>query len=305
VDGDVRSPAVTAAIGKLQAALKADRAYGPSTVAINRSGDLALVSVPVNGDPSGRAATAAVRHLRTVTIPDAFDGVDASVKVGGETAGGIDFFDLSQFYTPLGIALVLGLSFLLLLVVFRSLVLPALGVALNLLSVGAAYGLLVLVFQHGTGAGLFGFQQVDTVESWLPLFLFSVLFGLSMDYQVFLLSRIQERHGQTLDNTDAVSYGLRTTGGIITGAAVIMVAVFAGFAAGRLVFLQETGFGLAVAVLIDATLVRSVLVPAAMTLLGKWNWYLPTWLGWLPQFRIEGAPAPALAEPEREPQPAR
>jgi RND superfamily putative drug exporter len=303
VDGDVRSPAVTAAIGKLQTTLKADPAYGPSTVQTNQQGNLALVSVPVNGDPSSQAATAAVRHLRTVTVPGAFAGVAASVKVGGETAGGIDFFDLTQFYTPLGIALVLGLSFLLLMVVFRSVVLPALGVALNLLSVGAAYGLLVLVFQHGIGAGLFGFQQVDTIESWLPLFLFSVLFGLSMDYQVFLLSRVQERYGHTLDNTDAVSFGLRTTGGIITGAAVIMVAVFAGFAAGRLVFLQETGFGLAVAVLIDATLVRSVLVPAAMRLLGKWNWYLPSWLGWLPQFHIEGAaPAPALPEPEREPQ---
>jgi RND superfamily putative drug exporter len=307
VDGDVRSPAVTAAIAKLQAALTADPAYGPSNLQTNQAGDLALVSVPVNGDPSGEAATAAVRHLRAVTVPSAFAGVDASVKVGGETAGGIDFFDLSQFYTPLGIALVLGLSFLLLLVVFRSVVLPALGVALNLLSVGAAYGLLVLVFQHGIGADLFGFQQVDTIESWLPLFLFSVLFGLSMDYQVFLLSRIQERYGQTGDNTDAVAYGLRTTGGIITGAALIMVAVFAGFAAGRLVFLQETGFGLAVAVLIDATLVRSVLVPAAMRLLGKWNWYLPSWLGWLPQLRIEGAvaPAPAPAAPEPEPQPVR
>jgi RND superfamily putative drug exporter len=305
VDGQVRSPQVTAAIARLQAALKVDRAFGPSTVETNRAGDLALVSVPVNGDPSSEATTSAVRHLRKVTIPAAFAGTDASVKVGGETAGGIDFFDLSQFYTPLGIALVLGLSFLLLMVVFRSVVLPALGVALNLLSVGAAYGLLILVFQHGIGAGLFGFQQVDTIEAWLPLFLFSVLFGLSMDYQVFLLSRIHERYGHTGDNTDAVSFGLRTTGGIITGAAVIMVAVFAGFAAGRLVFLQETGFGLAVAVLIDATLVRSVLVPAAMRLLGKWNWYLPSWLGWLPQFRIEGAapaPTPARAEPEREPQ---
>jgi uncharacterized membrane protein YdfJ with MMPL/SSD domain len=194
---------------------------------------------------------------------------------------------------------------LLLLVVFRSVVLPALGVALNLLSAGAAYGILVLVFQHGVGASLFGFDQVETIEAWLPLFLFSVLFGLSMDYQVFLLSRIQERYGHTHDNRDAVSFGLRTTGGIITGAAVIMVAVFAGFAAGRLVALQQMGFGLAVAVLIDATLVRSVLVPAAMTLLGRWNWYLPSWLGWLPQLRIEGAPAPTPAQPEREPQPVR
>jgi putative drug exporter of the RND superfamily len=306
VDGQVRSPAVTRAIARLQAALTADRAFGPSTLTINRAGDLALVSVPLNGDPNGQAATTAVRHLRKVTLPAAFAGVDASVKVGGETAGAIDFFDLSQFYTPLGIALVLGLSFLLLLVVFRSVVLPALGVVLNLLSVGAAYGLLILVFQHGIGAGLLGFQQVDTIEAWLPLFLFSVLFGLSMDYQVFLLSRIQERYGHTGDNRDAVSLGLRTTGGIITGAAVIMVAVFSGFAAGRLVFLQETGFGLAVAVLIDATLVRSVLVPAAMRLLGRWNWYLPSWLGWLPQFRIEApAPAPAQAEPERKLQPVR
>jgi uncharacterized membrane protein YdfJ with MMPL/SSD domain len=157
----------------------------------------------------------------------------------------------------------------------------------------------VLVFQHGTGASLFGFQQVDSIQAWLPLFLFSVLFGLSMDYQVFLLSRIQERYRQTGDNRDAVTFGLRTTGGIITGAAVIMVAVFAGFAAGRLVELQQTGFGLAVAVLIDATLVRSVLVPAAMRLLGTWNWYLPRWLGWLPQLPIEGAaPAPVETEPE-------
>jgi uncharacterized membrane protein YdfJ with MMPL/SSD domain len=312
VDGKVRSPAVTAAISRLQADLKADRTFGPSTVQYNKQGDLALVVVPVNGDPSGQAATAAVRHLRTVTIPAAFEGVNANVKVGGQTAGGIDFFDLTHFYTPFAIAFVLALSFLLLVVVFRSVVLPALGVVLNLLSAGAAYGLLVWVFQQGHGAGLLGFRQVETIESWLPLFLFSVLFGLSMDYQVFLLSRIQERYAHTLDNRDAVAFGLRTTGGIITGAAVIMVAVFAGFAAGRLVALQQVGFGLAVAVLIDATLVRSVLVPAAMTLLGKWNWYLPRWLGWLPQVRIEGghpgpvpAPLPAPAEPEREPQPVR
>jgi len=278
----------------------------PVVSLVAAAGILAVAAVPVNGDPSSQAATAAVRHLRQVTIPAAFDGVDAHVKVGGQTAGGVDFFDLTRFYTPFAIAFVLGLSFVLLLVVFRSVVLPALGVALNLLSAGAAYGLLVWVFQHGHGAGLFGFQRVDTIESWLPLFLFSVLFGLSMDYQVFLLSRIQERYAHTSDNRDAVAFGLRTTGGIITGAAVIMVAVFAGFAAGRLPMLQQMGFGLAVAVLIDATLVRSVLVPAAMTLLGRWNWYLPRWLGWLPQLRIEGtAPTPAPAEPEPELQPVR
>ena len=306
VDGDVRSPAVVAAIGRLQGDLRADRAFGPSSVQINRTGDLALVSVPVKGDPSGEAATSAVRHLRKATIPSAFAGVDASVKVGGQTASGIDFFDMTDFYTPFAIAIVLGLSFLLLMVVFRSVVLPALGVALNLLSAGAAYGLLVWVFQDGHGAGVLGFRQVESIEAFLPLFLFSVLFGLSMDYQVFLLSRIQERYHHTGDNRDAVAFGLRTTGGIITGAAVIMVAVFAGFAAGRLPALQQIGFGLAVAVLIDATLVRSVLVPAAMRLLGKWNWYLPSWLGWLPQVRIEGAPETAApAEPERQLEPVR
>jgi putative drug exporter of the RND superfamily len=172
--------------------------------------------------------------------------------------------------------------------VFRSIVVPIKAIILNLLSVGAAYGLIVLVFQKGVGADLLGFQQVDAIEAWLPLFLFSILFGLSMDYHVFLLSRIRERFDQTGDNTESVAYGLRTTGGLITGAAIIMVAVFAGFAAGNLVMLQQMGFGLAVAVLIDATVVRSVLVPATMKLLGDRNWYLPRWLRWLPDVKVEG-----------------
>jgi RND superfamily putative drug exporter len=171
-------------------------------------------------------------------------------------------------------------------VAFRSIVVPVKAIIMNLLSVGAAYGLLVLVFQKGVGASLFGFQQVDTVESWLPLFLFSVLFGLSMDYHVFLLSRIRERFNQTGNNTEAVAFGLRSTGRLITGAALIMVAVFGGFALGDLVVMQEMGFGLAVAVLMDATIVRSILVPSTMRLLGKWNWYLPRWLEWLPRIGI-------------------
>jgi RND superfamily putative drug exporter len=154
--------------------------------------------------------------------------------------------------------------------------------------VGAAYGLIVLVFQKGVWAELFGFQQVEAIESWLPLFLFSVLFGLSMDYHVFLLTRIRERFDQTGDNGESVAYGLRTTAGIITGAALIMVAVFGGFASGDLVMLQQMGFGLAVAVFLDATLVRSVLVPASMKLLGNLNWYLPRWLRWLPDLHVEG-----------------
>ena len=161
-------------------------------------------------------------------------------------------------------------------------------IALNLLSVGAAYGLLVLVFQKGVGADLLGFQQVDTIEAWVPLFLFSVLFGLSMDYQVFLLSRIKERYAQTGDTTGAISFGVGSTARLITGAALIIVAVFSGFAAGDLVMFQQMGFGVAIALLIDATIVRSVLVPASMKLLGDWNWYLPSWLNWLPDVHVEG-----------------
>ena len=164
---------------------------------------------------------------------------------------------------------------------------------MNLLSVGAAYGLLVLVFQKGFATDLLGFQKVDTIEAWLPLFLFSVLFGLSMDYHVILLSRIRERYDETHNNEESVAYGLRTTAGMITGAAVIMVAVFGGFAAGELVMFQQMGFGLAVAVFLDATIVRSVLVPATMRLLGDANWFFPSFLEWLPDLRVEGAPPEA------------
>jgi RND superfamily putative drug exporter len=184
---------------------------------------------------------------------------------------------------------------------------PAKAIVMNLLSVGAAYGLIVLIFQKGgpsfatSIADLFGFTQVDAIEAWLPLFLFSILFGLSMDYQVFLLSRIREEYDKTGDNSEAVAFGLRTTGGIITGAAIIMVAVFAGFASGRLTSLEQMGFGLAIAVFLDATIVRSILVPSAMKLLGDRNWYLPKWLEWLPKVDVEGHQAvvqvPEVVEP--------
>ena len=177
----------------------------------------------------------------------------------------------------------LSTSFVLLLVAFRSIVVPLKAVVMNLLSVGAAYGLLVLVFQEGIGAGLLGFQQTPIIEAFLPMFLFTVLFGLSMDYHVFLLSRIKERYDETGNNSESVAYGLRATGRIITGAALIMVAVFGGFALGDLVPMQQMGFGLAVAIIIDATVVRMVLVPASMELLGDWNWYFPSWLRWLPK----------------------
>ncbi|MDQ4057681.1 MAG: MMPL family transporter [Actinomycetota bacterium] len=306
VDGDVNSPEVQGAIEDLQAELAGDDLFGPSQVQLDEAGKTAIVSAPVNADPFGQVATSSIDRVRDDYVANSFEGVDAEVLVGGDTAFNKDFFDLTDTYTPIVFVFVLGLSFLLLMVVFRSIVVPLKAIVMNLLSVGAAYGLIVLVFQEGFGAGVLGFQQVEAIEAWLPLFLFSVLFGLSMDYHVFLLSRIKERFDHTRDNTESVAYGLRTTGGLITGAAAIMVAVFSGFAAGELVMLQQMGFGLAVAVLIDATLVRSVLVPASMKLLGDRNWYLPRWLQWLPSFSVEGpqrAPDPiepiVLPEPER------
>jgi putative drug exporter of the RND superfamily len=222
-------------------------------------------------------------------VPAVFDGTGARVFVTGETAESVDYFALIGRWLPIVFAFVLGLSFVLLTIAFRSLVVPLKAIVLNLLSVGAAYGLLVLVFVEGIGNELFGFEQADTVEAWVPLFLFSVLFGLSMDYHVFLLSRIRERYSKTGDNDTAVVEGVASTARLITGAALIIIAVFAGFARGDLIMFQQMGFGVAVSLLIDATLIRSVLVPASMKLLGDWNWYLPSWLDWLPDLRVEGS----------------
>ncbi|MGH2756316.1 MAG: MMPL family transporter [Actinomycetota bacterium] len=287
VDGDANSPEIQGAIGELEGLLGEDELFGPTQVSVNDAGDATIVSFPVNTDPSSDAATASIVRLRDDYVPAAFEGLDAEVLVGGDTAFNKDSYDVADTNTPIVFSFVLGLSFLLLMVVFRSIVVPLKAIIMNLLSVGAAYGLIVLVFQEGVGADLFGFQQVESIEAWLPLFLFSILFGLSMDYHVFLLSRIKERFDQTHDNAESVAYGLRTTGGLITGAAAIMVAVFGGFAAGDLAPLQQTGFGLAIAVLIDATVVRSVLVPASMKLLGDRNWYLPRWLEWMPNISVE------------------
>jgi RND superfamily putative drug exporter len=289
VDGDVNSPAVQGAIANLGDELKKDEVfYGAPQVQTNASGDLALVSVPVSGSADSDKATGAIRKLRQDYIPQAFAGVDVRVLVSGPPAMNLDYFNLTDDYRPIVFAFVLGLSFLLLTVVFHSLVVPLKAILMNLLSVGAAYGLIVLVFQKGVGASLLHFQQVQAVEAWVPLFLFSVLFGLSMDYHVFLLGRIRENYMRTGDNSASVAAGLRSTGRIITGAALIMVVVFSGFASGQMVMFQQMGFGLAVAVLLDATVVRSILVPATMKLLGDWNWYLPKWLGWLPDFHVEG-----------------
>jgi RND superfamily putative drug exporter len=295
ITGPSDDQAVTRGIEALQAALEGDDAFGPSRVEVNQAGDLTLISAPLQGDPASDEAVAAVGRVRDRYVPAALpESPTYEVLVGGQTAFNKDFFALADRYMPIVFAFVLGVSFLLLMVVFRSIVVPIKAIIMNLLSVGAAYGLIVLVTQKGVGNELFGFQQVDVVEAWIPLFLFSVLFGLSMDYHVFLLSRIREHYDQSHDNTESVAHGLSTTGAIITGAALIMVAVFGGFAAGNLVAFQQMGFGLAIAVLVDATIVRSVLVPSTMKLLGSRNWYLPRWLQWLPQLHLEGrVPTPS------------
>ena len=298
IDRDAKSPAVAGAVEKLKGILAQDSVFGAATYETNADGTVGLLSVQMAVDPYLDEANRAIERLREDYVPQAFGDVPANVYVTGLTAVNLDSINVTSTYTPYVFAFVLGLSFVLLMLVFRSIVVPAKAIVMNLLSVGAAYGLIVLVSQKGFGADVLGFQQVDTVEFWLPLFLFSVLFGLSMDYHVFLLSRIRERYDVTGDNTDAVAYGLRTTGRLITRAALIMVAVFGGFAMGDLVMLQQTGFGLGVAVLIDATIIRSILVPSSMKLLGAWNWYLPPVLSWLPRIGIEGktgGPAPEAA----------
>jgi uncharacterized membrane protein YdfJ with MMPL/SSD domain len=283
----VRQPAAEHALARLRTTLASDPRFGPGEIVHPPNGQVALLTLPVRGDPSGDAAVSAVRHLRSTTVPAAFANTDAEVLVGGTTSENIDYFDSVIGPAPGVIAFVLGLTLVFLTVVFRSLVVAATAVVLNLLSVGAAYGLLVLVFQDGFASGLLGLHHVDAIEAWVPLFLFSVLFGLSMDYQVFLLSRIRERYDEIGNTTKAVTFGVVSTARVITGAALIIVAVFAGFAAGELVMLQQIGFGVAVALLIDATIIRSVLLPATMHLLGRWNWYLPRWLDRLPRLQVE------------------
>ncbi len=287
IEGDTASAEVRGAVEELQVELGRGEIFGPAATETSPDGQLVRVTFPVAGDAVSSEAVAAVRELRT-DLPAIFASSGAEAFVGGGTAESIDENDVMDSWLPIVFAFVLGLSFVLLTIAFRSIVVPATAIAMNLLAVGAAYGLLVLVFVEGVGNELFGFQQVDTVEAWVPLFLFAVLFGLSMDYQVFLLSRIRERYAQTGSTDEAISFGVGSTARLITGAALIIIAVFAGFARGDLVMFQQMGFGIAVALFIDATIIRSVVVPATMTLLGRWNWYLPSWLSWLPDVHVEG-----------------
>ncbi|MFN2468654.1 MAG: MMPL family transporter [Gaiellaceae bacterium] len=289
VDGDARSAGVQAGVRRLSARLAADPTFRPPEVKTSPQRDLVVLESLVAGDSREGRAVEAVERLREVEVPAAFAGSGTRIYVTGETAELLDYRELTSRWLPIVFAFVLGLSFLLLTLAFRSIVVPAKAILLNLLSVGAAYGLLVLVFQKGVGNEIFGFQQADSIAAWLPLFLFSVLFGLSMDYHVFLLSRIRERSARTGDTRDAVAYGIGSTARLITGAALIIIAVFAGFASGELVEFQQMGFGVAVSLLIDATIIRSVLLPGSMVLLGERNWYLPRWLRWLPHLEVERA----------------
>ena len=297
------TPAGQAALAGLRRdALASGAVNDPISVDVSKDGRVAAIDLPIDGDGADAISRRALDVIRGELTPAVRDRLpaDATVAVTGMTAETADFNALMGDRLPWVFAFVLSLAFALLLVTFRSLVIAAKAIVLNLLSVGAAYGLLVLVFQHGWGASLLGFSSTGAITSWLPLFLFVVLFGLSMDYHVFILSRVREAYDRGMSTNDAIRHGLKTTAGTVTSAAIIMVAVFGVFATLSAIEFKQLGVGLAAAILIDATIVRAVLLPAAMTLLGERNWYLPRWLGWLP--RVAGEPA---TEPAAEPALAR
>ncbi|HTY95648.1 MAG TPA: MMPL family transporter, partial [Solirubrobacteraceae bacterium] len=295
-DGD--SPAAQNALAALKArALASGAAHEPVAVRWNRARTVANVEIPLAGSGENRVSVDALERLRTRVLPATVGRVPgASWAVTGETAGTTDFNTRIKHTFPLVFAFVLGLAFLLLLITFRSLVIPLTSIGLNLLSVGAAYGVLVWIFQDGHLQGLLGFHSDGAVVSWLPLFLFAVLFGLSMDYHVFIVSRIKELRDDGLSTPEAVSRGIRSTAGTVTAAAAVMVAVFAIFASLPTLDIKQLGVGLAVAVLLDATVIRGVLLPATMKVLGEWNWYLPRWLGWLPRVGFEAGARRQAAE---------
>ena len=283
---DVTTTDVQAGVAQLIEQIEADPTtfFGPFETVVNPDGDALYVVVPLSGDTD--EAEVGVNALRNEIVPTAFAGTVADVHVTGFAAGNKDFREYMYGKAPYVFGFVLGLAFLLLLVMFRSVVIPVKSILLNLLSVGAAYGVLVMVFQWGWGVSLLGSESSGMVLSWLPLFLFAILFGLSMDYHMLMLSRVKEAYDQGHDNDSSVATGLRLTAGQITSAAAIMVGIFSAFALGRDSGLQQFGIGLGVSVLIDATVIRSVLLPATMKLLGDRNWYLPSWLEWLPKVSV-------------------
>ncbi|HEU4946947.1 MAG TPA: MMPL family transporter [Kribbella sp.] len=301
---NVNAPAVREAIDQLeQRALASGRMHDPITVAVNKDATVANITVPIDGTGADAASNAALATLRNEVMPETVGALaDAESGVTGLTAQWKDSTERTTSKLPLVFAFVLVLAFGLMLFAFRSLVVAVKAILLNLLSVAAACGMLVLVFQHGFGKGLLGFSSTAGIDPVIPLLLFVILFGLSMDYHVFILSRIRETFDRGASTEDAIAHGIKSTAGVVTSAAVVMVSVFAVFAALSMLFYKQFGVGLATAILIDATIVRGVLLPATMKLLGDWNWYLPKWLQWLPQpegrkseAALDVRPAPASA----------
>jgi uncharacterized membrane protein YdfJ with MMPL/SSD domain len=294
----VTDPQVQNAIHRLERRALGSRQFSnPMTVQISPSRTVAVVSMPIAvGKGTDSKSNAALARLRNELVPQTIGGVDGvTANVSGLTAQSKDFNTLMHARAPIVFAFVLLVAFLLLLVTFRSIVIPLEAIVLNMLSVGAAYGVMVLVFQKGWFETLLGFKSTGAIESWLPLFLFVILFGLSMDYQVFIVSRIREAFDRGMKTEDAVEHGIKSTAGVVTSAAIVMVGVFALFGSLSILMLKEMGVGLAVAVFVDATIVRAVLLPATMKLLGDWNWYLPKRLQWLPKVRVEGSIGPEVA----------
>jgi uncharacterized membrane protein YdfJ with MMPL/SSD domain len=294
----IDDPRVEAAIDNLRArALESGQVNRPITVEVNEARTVAQIELPIDGSGSDDASYAALSTLRDEIVPEtvgSLEGVEAGVT--GSTAISKDFGDSMRSTAPLVFTFVLAFAFILLLVSFRSIVIAVKAIVLNLLSVGAAFGVLVLVFQNEWAQGILGFDYSGGVMAWLPVFLFVILFGLSMDYNVFILSRIREAYDRGMRTEDAIAYGIKTTAGVITSAAIVMVFVFSIFGTLSLIMMKQFGVGLATAVLIDATIVRAVLLPATMKLLGEWNWYLPRWLQWLPKLKLDAAPGPPVTE---------
>ncbi len=292
---NVNTPAVRDAIDRLEQRARESGQMGePITVDVNKDATVANITVPIAGTGTDPASNTALAELRDEIVPETVGALpDTEAGVTGVTAGWKDQGDQMKSTLPLVVAFVLLFAFGLMLVAFRSIVIAVKAIVLNLLSVAAAYGVLVLVFQHGVGKGLLGFDETSGIAPVVPLLLFVILFGLSMDYHVFIVSRIRETFDRGANMDDAIAHGIKSTAGVVTSAAVVMVAVFSIFATLSLLFFKQFGVGLATAILIDATIVRAVLLPASMKLLGDWNWYLPSWLQWLPRLEhheFEAAP---------------
>ncbi|HEY3218697.1 MAG TPA: MMPL family transporter, partial [Candidatus Limnocylindria bacterium] len=286
---DVTAPSVRRGIAQLrQQAVASGEMAQPIQTHVNASHTVARISIPLVGDGSDTQSQRALTTLRTKVLPATIGTVaGTTVAVTGQTAGTSDFSSTMKSHVPIVFAFVLALVLVLMLATFRSIVVPLKAVVLNLLSVAAAYGVLVAVFQHRWAEGLLGFHSNGAITSWLPLFLFVILFGLSMDYHVFILSRVKELVDGGMETGEAVTVGIKRTASTVTSAAVVMVAVFAIFATLQSLDMKQMGVGLAAAVLIDATLIRGVLLPATMKLLGDWNWYFPRWLEWIPTLAHE------------------